>query len=191
MRKKYKEIELMVFYHGTNMIIGKIDLEKSRNRTDFGKGFYLSEKIGTAQGWATSRTELRGGTPTILSYEINDDVFKLYGKRFEPFPTLEWLEFISLNRQQSSSIKSDKKEPRHDYHWASGSIANDRIADVVDEYLAGDITADEAINRARVLPQTYQLSLHTPNAISLINEDNVVYRQFKNGRWSKKWIKRK
>ena len=180
----------MVFYHGTNMIIGKIDLEKSRNRTDFGKGFYLSEKIGTAQDWATSRTELRGGTPTILSYDINDDVIKLSGKRFEPFPTLEWLEFISLNRQ-SSSINSDKKEPRHDYHWVSGSIANDRIADVVDEYLAGEITTDEAINRARVLPQTYQLSLHTPNVINFINEDNVVYRQFKNGRWSKKWIKRK
>ena len=30
----------MTFYHGSNMIIGKIDLGRSRNRVDFGKRFY-------------------------------------------------------------------------------------------------------------------------------------------------------
>ena len=180
----------MVFYHGTNDIIGTINLSKSRNRTDFGKGVYLTDKIGTAQDWAMSRTELRGGTPTVLSYEVNDTVFKLHGRRYETLPTLEWLDFITFNRQISSE-HSSRKEPRHDYHWVSGAIADDRIADVVDDYLTGDTTADEAIRRARVLPQTYQLCLHTPDAVDFVNEDSVTYRQFKNGRWSKDWIKRR
>ena len=179
----------MVLYHGTNDIIDKINLNKSRNRTDFGKGFYFTDKIGTAQDWAVSRAELRGGMPTIHSYEVNDDVFKLYGKRFETLPSLEWLEFIVYNRKINPKY-SDKKEPRHDYHWVSGSIADDRIADVVDDYLEGDITAGEAISRARVLPQTYQLCLHTTDAVDYISEGKIIYRQFKNGRWSKDWIER-
>ena len=28
------------FYHGTNIVIGDIDLSHSRSRTDFGKGFH-------------------------------------------------------------------------------------------------------------------------------------------------------
>ena len=179
----------MVLYHGTNDIISEINLSKSRNRTDFGKGFYLADKIGTAQNWATSRAELRGGTPTVLSYEINDGIFMLNGKRFEPLPTHEWLEFIAFNRQINPEHYG-KKEPRHDYHWVSGPIADDRIADVVDDYLAGDTTADEAISRARVLPQTYQLCFHTQDAVSYVNDGVVTYRQFKNGRWSKDWIRR-
>jgi len=179
----------MSLYHGTNRIIEIIDLDNSRKRTDFGKGFYLADKIATARDWATSRADLRGGTPTILSYEISDSVFKLFGKRFEALPTLEWLEFIALNRQISPQY-ANKKEPRHDYHWVSGPIADDKIADVVDEYLEGDITADEAIRRAGVLPQTYQLCLHTSDAIRFINDANVLYKQFKNGRWSRDWIKR-
>ena len=36
----------MKMYHGTNMVVGVIDLTKSRNRVDFGKGFYLTDKKG-------------------------------------------------------------------------------------------------------------------------------------------------
>ena len=63
----------MILFHGTNLIIGKIDLNKGRARTDFGRGFYLSGKIGTAQSWAISKTLLFGGIPTIIQYELHDD----------------------------------------------------------------------------------------------------------------------
>ena len=180
----------MTFYHGTNSLIHLVDLSKCRNRTDFGKGFYLTDKFGTAQEWALRKTEIRGGISTVLSFTINDGIFKLEGKRFNAQPTLEWLEFISLNRQTQQRFQNNK-EPRHNYHWVSGSIADDRIADVVDEYLEGDISADEAISRAKVLPQSYQLSLHTREAVCFLDELNVLYRQFKNGGWSKQWIARK
>ena len=64
----------MKMYHGTYMIIDTIDLMKSRNRVDFGKGFYLTDKVGTARSWAIRKVELEGeGIPTILCYEINID----------------------------------------------------------------------------------------------------------------------
>ncbi|MDE5922620.1 MAG: DUF3990 domain-containing protein [Muribaculum sp.] len=33
----------MILYHGSNMVIDRIDLEKSKPNKDFGRGFYLSE----------------------------------------------------------------------------------------------------------------------------------------------------
>jgi len=48
----------MKMYHGTYMIVDAIDLTKSRNRVDFGKGFYLTDKVGTAR--KTNNEYLKG-----------------------------------------------------------------------------------------------------------------------------------
>jgi len=179
----------MFYYHGTNKIIGSVDLSVSRNRTDFGKGFYFANRVDTAQRWATRRSLVSGGIPTILRYEFDTGLFDLSGKRFSNEPSNEWLEFISFNRRREDTGLT-KEEPRHVYHWVSGPIANDDIADVVDEYLVGEISIEEAVRRARALPQTYQLSLHTQLAIIMINEGKVSYKQFKNSRWTKDWLNR-
>jgi len=181
----------MKFYHGTNMIIDFISLEKSRNRVDFGKGFYLTDKIGTAQLWAIRKAELEGeGIPTIICYEADPDLYNLDGQRFPDDPTHEWLSFICSNRRSNPPTTS-KKEPRHDFNWVSGAIADDKIVDVVAEYLRGETSDEEAIRRARALPKTYQLSLHTAAAISFVDELIVIYKQLKRGIWSQNWITRK
>ena len=46
----------MIFYHGTDRVINEIDLRKSRLRTDFGRGFYLSDKLGNARDWAIDKS---------------------------------------------------------------------------------------------------------------------------------------
>ena len=179
----------MILFHGTNQIIGKIDLSKGRTRTDFGLRFYLSGKIGTAQDWAISKTLLLGGTPIVLQYELNDSYKNLYGHRFPEMPSDEWLDFVVSNRKIISK-DDNAKEPRHEYNWVSGSIADDNMNTVVKEYIAGNIPRDEAIRRARILPQTFQICLHTAEAIEFIDEDNVLYRRLKTGKWSRNWIKR-
>ena len=179
----------MTLYHGSNMLIGKIDLNRSRNRVDFGKGFYLTDKIGTANNWAIRKVELEGdGTPTIMRYEVNSDLNTLQGLRFPNIPDIEWLEFICSNRRQNPPDHINC-EPRHDFNWVAGPIADDKVVDVVAEYMRKEISDNEAIQRLRVLPQTYQLSLHTQAAISFVDEDNVLYKQLKRGRWSQNWIK--
>jgi len=60
----------MAYYHGTNTVIGMVDLNVNRNRTDFGKGFYLASNVETAQGWATRRTMISGGVPTQFTYTV-------------------------------------------------------------------------------------------------------------------------
>ena len=179
----------MILYHGTNQLIGRIDLTKGRTRTDFGLGFYLSDKIGIAQSWAIGKAMLFGGIPTVIQYELLDGYKELYGFRFSDIPSDEWLDFVVYNRK--TDIKDMViKEPRHDYNWVSGPIADDRMNDVVKEFIAGNISKDEAIRRACILPRTFQICLHTKESIGFINEDDVLYRQLKNGKWTRNWIKR-
>ena len=65
----------MTVYHGSNMLIGKIDLGRSRNRVDFGKGFFLTDKLGTARDWAVRKVELESeGIPTVIAYEISPEI---------------------------------------------------------------------------------------------------------------------
>ncbi len=44
----------MILYHGSNMVIEHIDLDKSKPNKDFGKGFYLSESEMQAMEMATA-----------------------------------------------------------------------------------------------------------------------------------------
>lgn len=179
----------MLFYHGTNMLIGQIDLNKCRPRTDFGKGFYLTDKVRTAQNWAIRKSELLGGTPTVLSYTIDKLANGLSGKRFSDTPDFEWLSFICENRRRNEPNVIEH-EPRHNFHWVFGPIADDRVFDVVDMFREGDISAEDAIRRIRLLPSTLQLSLHKEDAIKHVDDTNVLYRQFVDGTWTKDWVRR-
>ena len=179
----------MVLYHGTNAKINTIDLNKGRARTDFGKGFYLTGKPETAYRWAANKADLSDGTATVLRYEINNDLFSTYGKRWGDMPDLDWLEFICRNRHRKAK-NAESIEPRHDYNWVSGPIADDKVYDVVKEYMSAEITAKVAIQRARELPQTFQLSIHTALALSFVNDVDVCFKQYKTNGWSKDWIKR-
>ena len=175
----------MKMYHGTTEVIGKVDLEKSRLRLDFGKGFYLADKQGTAHIWSKNKVvQLGRGVPIILEYTIDSGIFEIYGKRFNATPDEEWIEFICMNRKRGPK----GTEPRHDFNWVSGPIANDKVYNVVDDYMAGVIDINEAIKRTRALPQTYQLSLHTALALNFLNESGVVYKQFKNNGWTRNWV---
>ena len=53
-------------------------------------------KLVTAYNWAIRKVELEGeGTPTVLSYEIDPNIYTLFGLRFANIPEIPWLEFIS------------------------------------------------------------------------------------------------
>ena len=172
----------MLFYHGTNAVIGDIDFSKCRLRTDFGRGFYISSKLGSAKDWAIGRAGF-SGMPTVMRYEINRDIFNdtaLSILRFD-YPSTQWLDFIRDNRRRDIEFNG-ASEPRHSHDIVSGPIANDKIADVVDLYCKGRISAAEAIARAKALPSVFQLSLHTVQTLKFIS--TIMYSQRMNMKWS-------
>jgi hypothetical protein len=179
------------FYHGTNNKIGKIDLNRCRNRTDFGKGFYMGTNLGEARKWATSQS-MRHETPTVMKYVLDDVIFKLDDTHLKRLwfntPTVQWLDFVRDNRRIIAPSSSNR-EPRHDYDIVYGPIANDKVVDVVDEYIDGLINVDEAIRRVQVIQSVFQMSFHTPFAISFIKQESTEYQQrIKTNKWTE-WKK--
>jgi len=171
----------MFFYHGTTEVIGDIDLNKCRLRTDFGRGFYISSKLGSARDWAIGRAGF-SGIPTIMRYGISREIYDdtaLSILRFDK-PSTEWLDFIRDNRRRDIGNNS-VFEPRHDYDIVSGPIANDKVADVVDLYCKGRISAEKAIARVKTLQSVFQLSLHTVQTLRYIS--TVMYSQRESRKW--------
>ena len=175
------------FHHGTNGLIGAIDLNHSRSRTDFGKGFYMGNNLGVARRWAISQS-MTSETPTVMRYILKDEVFNLsdgcLNRLWFSAPTVEWLNFVRDNRIISNPGQLSI-EPRHNFDIVYGPIANDKIADVVDEYVDGLVTATEAIQRVRVVPSVFQISFHTTLALSYIDQQLTEYqRKIRNNTWS-------
>jgi len=171
------------YYHGSSAKIIAIDLTKSRLRTDFGRGFYLTDKLGGAREWALRNIS---GTPTVTQYEIAPDIYSAETKtlRFGA-ATHEWLEFVRKNRERRERKNAETKEPRHDFDVVSGPIADDKVAIVVDEYCRGLKTAEQALKEIRFIPNVIQISLHTQKAIDFATA--VACQQHKNGKWGD-WV---
>ncbi|MCL1884963.1 MAG: DUF3990 domain-containing protein [Defluviitaleaceae bacterium] len=172
----------MELYHGTTQIIHKIDLAKGRHRTDFGQGFYLGSNLDVAQRWAKSRAVF-SGKPTVMKYTLNDGIF--FDEKANPLvfnqPTLAWLNFVRDNRRKG---KPDSKL-RHTHGIVQGSIANDKVNFVVEDYIKEKITADEAISRVKALPNVQQVSLHTSYALTYLDAVIVWHQEvLPNGEWS-------
>ena len=138
----------MILYHGSNTDIQTIDLTKGLRHKDFGKGFYLTPDKMTAERMAKKKARLFGGTPTLITYEMNDAALAsgLKVKRFPEEASVDWLMFIVANRDRKNI------EPIHDYDIVVGPIANDGVVLQLTNYRTG-IYSPEQI--AKLLQDKY------------------------------------
>jgi hypothetical protein len=169
--------------HGSGAKVTQIDFSHSRLRTDFGKGFYLSNKLDAARVWAL-RAARSSGIAYVVRFEVDRRVFDtavVACKRFEG-ATLEWLDFVRDNRERKNKKNENLGEPRHEYDVVSGLIANNQAADVVDRYCRGKIIWQQALDEIKYIPDVYQLSLHTQKALEFVKA--VDYQHYKDGKWS-------
>ena len=100
----------MILYHGTNKAFDTIDLTKSKPNKDFGQGFYLSREYSQAMEMAKTKfDQIKSGSPTVLTYEVDEEQMnQLKVLRFDAY-TFEWAQFILMNR------RNDTNKPMHDY----------------------------------------------------------------------------
>ena len=146
----------IVIYHGTNFLFEEIDLEKSNNRRDFGRGFYCTVLYEQAKEWA-KRLYMRNfqGGKYVYSYLFQQaETLKI--KRFEALDK-EWLEFIKDNRTKGGT--------QHTYDVVIGPVADDNTMETVQLYISGILTADEAVDRLRYSKINNQVSFHTKEAL--------------------------
>lgn len=65
----------MILYHGSNQLITKIDLSKSKDFKDFGRGFYLTKDYTRAVPWLSGPLLLleKAVRKCHRSYSIHQD----------------------------------------------------------------------------------------------------------------------
>lgn len=153
----------LVLYHGSNVAFDEIDLGKSRNRRDFGKGFYCTVLENQAEEWAR-RLYLRShkGGQYVYRYLFRQtDDLKI--KHFSAL-NQEWLEFIKENRTKGGI--------QHSYDVVVGPVADDNTMETVQLYLSGILKAEEAVERLRYSKVNNQVSFHTPLALKHLTRES-------------------
>ncbi len=159
----------MILYHGTNEDIETIDLTKGLRHKDFGKGFYVTPDKATAIRMAKKKARLFGGTATLISYEMDDTVFRsdLKIKIFPENACVEWLLFVDANRDRKNET------PIHDFDIVIGPIANDGVVLQLTNYREGIYSPEEV---ARLLQDRYldqQYYFGTERALSFLHKTNT------------------
>ena len=142
----------LVLFHGTDVDFTEIRLDKSHNKREFYTTI-LEEQAGE---WAY-RLSLRNHTKIYYVMKFlftENDGLKI--KRFDSL-NKEWLEFIKKNRSIGGL--------QHDYDIVIGPLADDNTMETVQLYVAGILSADEAVNRLRYSKVNNQISFHTKKAL--------------------------
>jgi len=147
----------MILYHGSNHDFSTVDLSKSKDRRDFGRGFYTTTLYEQAEDWAKTLFD-RYKTGGIFIYEMefefsNELSVKTYNGLSE-----EWLLMVQKNRTLGGI--------QHDFDVVQGPVANDKTMRTIALYIAEIISAREAIERLQFSKNNNQVSVHTHAALS-------------------------
>jgi hypothetical protein len=143
-------------YHGSNIIFDEISLLKSRDRRDFGRGFYTTTIREQAAEWAKTLSARYGGSAQLYSFDF-DQGNSLIIKSFDGL-TLEWLDMVKDNRI-SGGIN-------HNFDVVIGPVANDNTMPTIALYVDGTISAEATLIQLEYYKVNNQVSFHTERALS-------------------------
>lgn len=154
----------MILYHGSNVLIDKVDLMRSKPYKDFGRGFYLSAEKEQAQQLAEFRALTVGGSALVSAFEFDETHLwdgSLSYLSFD-FYTEEWADFIFRNRNEAEGFQ-------HEYDVVYGPIANDKVGFQIQKLEDGSIDKKEFLNRIKYFKgATFQYFFGTERAISYL-----------------------
>ena len=132
--------ERVVLYHGSKSGIKGPIAPISRERCDFGKGFYMGTEPYQPLTLISDFEESK-------FYLISLDMTGLRVLKVKP--DLEWAMLVAYNRGKMDEVRETSLYERYaamskDYDVVIGSIANDRMFYVLDNFFLGNIT-DKAL----------------------------------------------
>ncbi|MBU3135802.1 DUF3990 domain-containing protein [Clostridium gasigenes] len=161
----------MILYHGSNIMIDKIDFTKCRPFKDFGQGFYCTAIKEQAELMAKRVARIYGGTPQITSFDFNEDIYdsqELKVNRLEN-PSEEWALFVLNNRdrkfQDTNSLKSNVDNK---YDMVVGPVADDDLALLFRTFTRGLIDIDTLVKEMKYKRFSNQYSFHTEKALKFL-----------------------
>ena len=147
----------LTLYHGSNYLFDEVDLSKSKDKRDFGRGFYTTTLKEQAEEWAVTLFDRYKGDG-IFIYEMELELAESLSVKCYDGLSEEWLLMVQKNRTLG--------DIQHEFDVVQGPVANDKTTRTIALYIAGIINANEAIERLRSSKINNQVSLHTPAALS-------------------------
>lgn len=146
----------MIVYHGGTETVEHPNCKCGRRNLDFGQGFYVTNIRKQAEDWAKLMADRRKTAPILNRYRLNRAAVlaEAHCKLFKAYDE-DWLDFIVASRQGRSVADA--------YDYIEGGVANDRVVDTVNLYMAGLMDKATALRR---------LSEHQPNnKMCLLNQE--------------------
>lgn len=144
----------MLVYHSSDQYFDSPDVLHSRDALDFGKGFYVTRLKGQADKYANRF--LRVGKDAYLHvfhYSPHSDMrIRIFDSYDE-----EWLDFVCGCRK-GNDIYSQ-------YDIIEGGVANDKVFQTVDLYMAGVYNKDQALQNLTYEMPNNQICFITQRAI--------------------------
>lgn len=137
---------MTLLYHGSNVVIKKIDLSRSKRGKDFGQGFYLNASLDQAKAMAIRTTRLLNeGQPTLSCFEFDEEEAAKKGLNIKIFPDYseEWADFVVMNRKNNSDVQA------HPYDIVIGPIADDTVGVQIRRYIMGYMSASALVEELR------------------------------------------
>ena len=162
----------MILYHGSNIEIEEIDLNKCKKYKDFGQGFYCTSIKQQAKFMAVRTTKReKSGEPCVSEFELNEKIFEDKDIKIKKFdkPSKEWAEFILNNRDKNfKDISSLKCNFDNKYDLVIGPVADDDIIVLFRTFVQGLIDIDTLIKELTFKELTDQYSFHTKKALKYL-----------------------
>ena len=155
----------MILYHGSNIEIETIDLDKCRPYKDFGKGFYTSPVL--EQAWIMAKRTVRinkEGNPCVTAFSFDDNFLSDTALSIKQFigPDNEWARFVINNRNRKfKDVQSPDCNTDNKYDIVIGPVANDDIAALMDVFLTGLISDNALAKELAFRDLSVQVSFHT------------------------------
>lgn len=150
---------MITVYHGSNEAIDSPLVGIGRSNLDFGSGFYVTSMISQAKTWAGIKARLfvqPVGVVSQYDFDMEAAMTEYRFRRFEHYDR-EWLHFIVGNRRGGEEWKL--------WDIIEGGVANDRVIDTVENYMAGLIDEETTLGL---------LAQHQPNHQICITKQEVV-----------------
>lgn len=156
---------IVTLYHGSKAGIRGAIAPISRERCDFGRGFYM----GTDKSQPLT---LICNYPDAKIYTLSVDLTEL--RTLDMEVGLDWALFVAYNRGKMDTIKGSPVYKQFaglgdGYDMVVGYIANDRMFVVLDRFFNGDITDVALINSLSALKLGKQYVALTEKACKKIN----------------------
>jgi hypothetical protein len=151
----------MELFHGSNQTVKSPNITHSRGNLDFGRGFYTTTNYSQACNFATLVTSKRGnGVATVSVYQFEEQKLHSFNSKLFNGITEEWLDFVAANRLGL---------PVEHYDLIVGPVADDKVIETVQLYIAGVLSKEAALVQLKVNQAYDQIVFLSECALSAIS----------------------